>query len=228
VNPIPAVNPIGNVSVCGNTLTGPIVFTGSPLAGTLYQWTNNNTNIGLPASGVGNIVAFTSTNNNNIPVTALFTVTPLSNTCFGLPHSFSLTVIPSPQVNTIGDQALCTNLITAPILFRGATVAGAEYRWNQSNTSIGLAGISGTGDINAFTLSNNSNIPITSFFIVRAYSNTCYGNPQTFSITAYPIPSVYTVPDQVFCGNNNSGPIIFEGSPLYGTLYQWTNTNTAI
>ena len=228
VNPIPAVNPIGNISVCGNTLTGPIVFTGSPLAGTLYQWTNSNTNIGLPASGVGTIMAFTSTNNNNVPVSAMFTVTPLSNTCFGLPQSFSLTVIPSPQVNAIGNQALCTNLVTAPILFSGATIAGTEYRWNQSNTSIGLAGISGTGDINAFTLSNNSNIPITSSFIVRAYSNTCYGNPQTFSITAYPIPSVNAVSDQVFCGNNNSGPINFTGSPLFGTLYQWTNNNTAI
>ena len=228
VNPIPAVNPIGNVSVCGNTLTGPIVFTGSPLAGTLYQWTNNNTNIGLPGSGVGTILAFTSTNNNNVPVTALFTVTPLSNTCFGLPQSFSLTVIPSPQVNAIGDQALCTNLITAPIVFDGATVAGTEYRWNQTNTSIGLASVSGTGNINSFTAANNSNIPITSFFTVSAYSNTCYGTPKTFSITVNPIPAVNPIPDMVLCGNANSGPTLFSGSALAGTLYQWSNNNTAI
>jgi gliding motility-associated-like protein len=228
VNPIPVVNPIGNISVCGNTLTGPIVFTGSPLAGTLYQWTNNNVNIGLPASGVGTIMAFTSTNNNNVPVTAQFTVTPLSNTCFGFPQSFSLIVIPSPQVNAIGNQALCTNLITAPIVFDGATVAGAEYRWNQTNTAIGLASVSGTGNINSFTAANNSNIPITSLFTVSAFSNTCYGTPQTFAITVNPIPAVNPIPDMVLCGNSNSGPVLFSGSPLAGTLYQWTNNNTAI
>jgi gliding motility-associated-like protein len=228
VNPIPAVNPIGNISVCGNTLTGPIVYTGSPLAGTLYQWTNNNTNIGLPGSGEGTILAFTSTNNNNVPVTALFTVTPLSNTCFGLPQSFLLTVIPSPQVNAIGDQALCTNSITAPIVFDGATVAGTEYRWNQTNTAIGLASVSGTGNINSFTAANNSNIPITSFFTVSAFSNTCYGTPKTFSITVNPIPAVNPIPDMVLCGNANSGPVLFSGSPLAGTLYQWMNNNTAI
>ena len=228
VNPIPAVTPIGNLSVCGNTLTGPIVFTGSPLAGTLYQWTNNNVNIGLPAAGVGTILAFTSTNNNNVPVTAGFTVTPLSNTCFGIPQSFSLTVIPSPQVNAIGNQALCTNLITAPILFSGSTVAGTEYRWNQTNTAIGLTNASGTGNINSFTVTNNSNIPITSLFTVSAYSNTCYGTPQTFAISVNPIPAVNSIPDLVLCGNNNSGNILFSGSPLVGTVYQWTNNNTAI
>jgi len=228
VNPIPAVNPIGNLSVCGNTLTGPIVFTGSPLAGTLYQWTNNNTNIGLPASGVGTIMAFTSTNNNNVPVTAIFTVTPLSNTCFGKTQSFSLTVIPSPQVNAIFDQALCSNLITAPVLFSGATVLGTEYRWNHTNSAIGLASANGTGNINSFTATNNSNIPITSSFTVRGYSNTCYGTPQNFSITVNPIPAVNPIPDMVLCGNTNSGAIVFSGSPLAGTLYQWTNNNTAI
>lgn len=228
VNPIPAVNSIANQTVCGNSLVGPIQFTGSPLAGTLYQWTNNNTNIGLPTSGVGSIQAFTISNYNNVPVTAQFTVTPVSNTCIGISQSFSISVIPSPIVNPVISQALCTNLITMPIQFGGSTVLGTEYRWTQNNPAIGLAGLTGTGDINSFTAANNSNIPITSIFTVRAYSNTCYGLPETFSITVNPIPAVNQMPDMVLCGNNNSGPINFSGSPLAGTVYQWTNNNSAI
>lgn len=228
VNPIPAVDPVNSLEVCGNTLTGPINFSGSPLAGTLYQWTNDNTNIGLPATGSGSIAAFTISNFNNVPVVANFIVTPLSNTCFGLPISFSILVKPSPQVDLVGDQALCTNLLTTPILFSGSTVAGTEYRWTQTNNAVGLTPISGTGNITSFTAANLSNIPITSMFTVRGFSNTCYGTPVQFSITVNPIPAVYQESDILVCGNQTTGPVIFTGSPLFGTVYQWTNSNTSI
>ena len=228
VNPIPAVNTLPNLTVCGNTTTGPIVFTGSPLGGTVFEWTNSNVNIGLPASGIGNIQAFTISNYNNIPITAQITVTPVSNTCYGLPTSFSILLIPSPTVNPVGNQALCTNIPTAGIVFEGSTVPGTEYRWTQSNTAVGLAAVSGVGNITSFTAANNSNIPITSTFIVRAYSNTCFGAPETFTIRVNPIPAVNQMADLVICGDNNSNPIIFSGSPLGGTLYQWTNNNPQI
>lgn len=228
VNPIPSVDPISSLEVCGNTLTGPISFSGSPLAGTLYQWTNDNTNIGLPATGTGTIAAFTISNSNNVPVVANFQVTPLSNTCFGLPISFSILVKPSPQVDQVVDQALCTNLITSPILFSGSTVAGTEYRWTQSNTAVGLPAVTGTGNIASFTAANLSNIPITSMFTVRGFSNTCYGTPVRFSITVNPIPAVYQQTDILVCGNQTTGPVIFTGSPLFGTVYQWNNSNTSI
>ncbi|MFO0449638.1 MAG: PKD-like domain-containing protein, partial [Pseudomonadota bacterium] len=228
VNPIPAVDPVNSFEACGNTITGPISFSGSPLVGTLYQWTNDNTNIGLPVTGTGSIAAFTLSNFNNVPVVANFNVTPLSNTCFGLPISFSILIKPSPQVDPVLDQALCTNLVTSPILFSGSTVAGSEYRWTQTNNAVGLPAVTGTGNIGSFTASNLSNIPITSMFVVRGYSNTCYGTPITFSITVNPIPAVYSQPDILVCGNQTTGPIIFGGSPLFGTVFNWTNSNTSI
>ncbi len=228
VNPIPSVDPVNSLVVCGNTTTGPISFSGSPLAGTLYQWTNDNTNIGLPSTGTGSIAAFTISNFNNVPVVANFNVTPLSNTCFGLPISFSILLKPSPQVDPVVDQALCTNLLTSPIFFSGSTVAGTEYRWTQTNISVGLPSVTGTGNIGSFTATNLSNIPITSQFVVRGYSNTCYGTPITFSITVNPIPAVYSQPDILVCGNQTTGPVIFAGSPLFGTVFNWTNSNTSI
>jgi gliding motility-associated-like protein len=228
VNPIPAVDPVSSFEVCGNTLIGPVNFSGSPLAGTQYQWTNDNSNIGLPTSGIGSIAAFTVSNSNNVPVVANFQVTPLSNTCFGLPVSFSILVKPSPKVDAVVDQALCTNLITSPILFGGSTVSGTEYRWTQTNTAVGLAAVTGTGNIASFTAANLSNIPITSIFTVRGFSNTCFGTPVQFSVTVNPIPAVYQQTDILVCGNQTTGPVIFTGSPLFGTVYQWNNTNTSI
>ena len=94
VNPIPDVkyfvtDPPENSSMvsispqlgsdcCGNTIIGNTVdFTGSVI-GTTFSWTNNNTSIGLPASGTGNIPAFKPPPNltNNI-IDATITVTPL-------------------------------------------------------------------------------------------------------------------------------------------------------
>ena len=42
----------------------------------VFTWTNNNTSIGLAASGIGDIAPFTATNSTNAPITANVTVTP--------------------------------------------------------------------------------------------------------------------------------------------------------
>ena len=76
VNPLPTVNAITNQTVCANTLTSAVNFTGF-VAGTIYKWTNSNTTIGLASSGVGTIDTFTALNNGNAAVTSTITATPL-------------------------------------------------------------------------------------------------------------------------------------------------------
>ncbi len=43
----------------------------------LYNWTNSNPSIGLPASGIGDIPSFTATNTGNTPITASITAIPV-------------------------------------------------------------------------------------------------------------------------------------------------------
>ncbi len=81
VNATPTVNPITNQSVCNNTATAAVAFTGA-VAGTVFNWTNNTTSIGLAASGTGNIASFTATNTSSSPVTATITVTPTFRSLF--------------------------------------------------------------------------------------------------------------------------------------------------
>ncbi len=76
VNPLPGITPPANQAVCNNSLITPNGFNG-PVTGTGFSWSNNNTSIGLAASGVGNIGSFTGTNPTNSDVSATITVTPL-------------------------------------------------------------------------------------------------------------------------------------------------------
>ena len=82
----------------GNTV-GPFNF---PAGNT---WTNSNPAIGLPASGTGNIPAFTPTNS---PTIQTATIT-MSNTCGTT--SFDITIVPAPTANFsapgIGGASVC-------------------------------------------------------------------------------------------------------------------------
>lgn len=235
VTPTPTVNTITNQVVCNDAQTTAIAFSGLP-SGNEFTWTNNNTDIGLAASGTGNIDAFTATNTTNAPVTATITVTPSYDnaggpTCTGTPATFTITVNPSAIVNTVDDQTACNGAQTTGVTFSSATSGGTiVYNWTNNTPSIGLAA-SGTGDIAAFTAVNATNEVVTGTVIVTpAYTNggtTCNGVPDTFTISVNPIPTVNAVDDRAVCNGVNSGAINFGGT-VTGTTYSWTNSNTAI
>ena len=86
----PTVNQPNDVTLCAGQ-NAPVNFTGSGTPPPTFSWTNNNTAIGLPASGTGNLVisppAGTATQQ-----LATITVTPTSAGCTGTPVTFDVTV----------------------------------------------------------------------------------------------------------------------------------------
>ena len=62
VNPTPTVTPTADVTYCNGVNTQPILFTGG-IPGTTFDWTNNNSAIGMTTSGTNSIPSFTATNN---------------------------------------------------------------------------------------------------------------------------------------------------------------------
>lgn len=147
-----------NQTVCNGTTTNAVVFVSS-IPGTIFNWVNNNTSIGLAASGTGNIAAFTAINTGTAPVVATIIVTPTDGVTNGTPKSFTITVNPIPSVNTISDQTLCSGTSTTAVNFTGS-VPGTIYSWVNSNPAIGLAA-SGSGSIPSFTAINTTTAPIT-------------------------------------------------------------------
>ena len=246
VNPTPTVNTVSNQTVCKAASTTAIAFTGD-VVGTVYKWTNDKTTIGLAASGIGNIAAFTATNATNAPIAATITVTPTFTpptplsllsptptvTCEGTPKTFMITVNPTATVNTINNQVVCNSSSTTGVTFSSPTTGGTiVYNWTNNTTSIGLAA-SGTGDIAAFTVTNTTSAPIIATITVTpSYTNngvTCTGTAKTFTITVNPTPTVNPINNQVVCNNSSATAVAFSSPTTGGTIvYNWTNNTTSI
>ncbi|MEN9302294.1 MAG: hypothetical protein RL264_723 [Bacteroidota bacterium] len=172
IKPVPTVTNPGNKSVCLGDPLSAINFSGSSTSST-YAWTNNNTAIGLGASGNGNITAFTPSTEG----TATVSVTPTLNGCTGNPVNFTITVKPVPTVNSPGNKTACIGDQIALISFSGSSTS-STYAWTNNNTAIGL-GASGNGNITAFTPSAAG----TATIAVTPSLNGCTGTPVSFTIT---------------------------------------------
>jgi gliding motility-associated-like protein len=214
VNPIPTVNDPTDQALCANASTTAIDFSGSD-AGTSYDWLNDNTSIGLSASGTGDIFSFTATNTGATAITSNVTVTPILNGCTGTPQDFTITVNPIPTVIDPTDQVLCINSSTTAIAFSG-NAPGTTYNWLNSDATIGL-GASGMGDIASFTSSNSGSTPITANVSVTPTLNGCIGVPQTFTITINPLPIISAGLDVTIC-NGQSTTLTASG----GLTYVWS------
>lgn len=234
VLPTPTVNPIVDIFSCDNTAITPITFTGNNA--NVFTWTNSDTNIGLPATGSGDII-FTPNNTSNSAITSIITVTPVNNVstsfCDGNPITFSITVNPKAQVNSINNQTFCNGDTSALIEFSTVNVDGTTtYEWTNNNSTIGLAS-SGTGTIAPFTVINTTNSPtVATITVTPTYTNngiSCIGDSINFTITVNPTAQVEVISDVTYCNNVAITPIIFTTTNLGGTnTFEWTNDNTAI
>ena len=224
VKPSPDVVQPASQNICNGTNTAAVNFTGA-VAGTTFSWTNNNTSIGLGASGNGNIPVFTAVNNGNTSVTATITVTPSAAGCPGTPKSFTIIVKPSPDVVQPASQNICNGANTTAVNFTGA-VTGTTFSWTNNNTSIGL-GASGNGNITAFAAINTGTTTVTATITVTPSAAGCPGTPQNFTITVKPTPNVLQPSNQSLCNRATTAAVNFTGA-VTGTIYSWTNNNTSI
>ncbi len=234
VLPTPAVNPISNIISCDNNTIATINFTGNNA--NVFNWTNTNPSIGLPASGSGNI-NFTTTNTTNSAITSIITATPINNVstsfCDGNPITFTITVNPKAQVNPINNQTICNGDLTSLIEFTTTNLDGiTTYEWTNDTPSIGLAS-NGSGNINSFVVNNTTNNPIIATITVTpTYTNngiSCVGESKTFTITVIPTIQVNALPNNIFCNNESITPILFSTNVTGGVMnYEWTNDNPSI
>ena len=232
VNPTPDVNAITNQTVCAESTTTAITFTGS-VNGTIYNWSNNTTSIGLAATGNSDISSFTAKNPGTTPLTATITVTPSYTnggaTCTGTSKDFTITVNPAATVNHVDDQTVCNNVNTADINFQSNQTGGTiTYAWTNDNASIGLAG-SGTGNIASFTGTNAGNDPaVANISVIPTYLNnsvSCPGPSNSFKITVNPTPAITnTFDNPTYCNGDNTAAGVTFTSNVTGATYSWTSS----
>ncbi len=185
VNEIPVMDTVSNRVVCNGVMSEVINFT-SATSGTTYTWSNTNTSVGLAASGIGNVGAFSAINTGVSSVDAVIIVTPTAAGCVGMSDTFIITVNPTPTVSIPSSQVLCAGGMTSPVIFSGS-LSTTVYNWTNSNSTIGLAS-SGSGSIPAFVALNGSLAPLVATVSTTPVANGCAGVPQDFIITVNPLP----------------------------------------
>jgi gliding motility-associated-like protein len=236
INPAAQVNQPTNLTVCNGQLTSVNFSTSTTGGVTTYSWTNNNPSIGVLPSNTGNIPLFAAINISNSPVVATISVTPSYTsggvTCTGSPKTFTITVLPTPQVDQPSNQIVCTGS-TVSFGFSSPTTGGiVSYRWTNSNTATGLA-TSGSGSSVSFISTNNTNSPIVSVVTVTPTltlsGRSCDGPAKTFTITVNPSGQVNQPLSQVKCNGDLALGTRFSTLLTGGAVsYSWTNTTPAI
>jgi gliding motility-associated-like protein len=214
VNPLPTVVLPANITVCADAMV-TATFGGT---GTTFNWTNSNPNIGLPATGDGDI-GYTAPLVNSTQ-TGTITVTPGdANNCTGPAKTFTITINPLPTVSQPANITACGGgMVTANFSGTG----GTTFSWTNDNTSIGLMA-SGTGNI-GFPSAAVANQEIATI-VVTPHNANCTGNPLTFTITLNPTPTVDVIPNQVVCG---SGQIMVSFNGTNNPNFMWTSSNPAV
>jgi PKD repeat protein len=228
VYPVATVNKVNDITFC-NTEQSPLIdFKGGPI-GTIYNWTSNNPNIGMPASGTNSIAPFTAINKGNAIVKATITVTPVFNNCIGTPMQFTITVNPTAQVNNPSVKNLC-NGQAASINFTSVNTGGIQtYSWTNDNTAIGLAN-NGNGNISFIPENTGSSAITANLTVTPTFENNgvkCSGKTELFSIIVHPTPTVNQPVSQTLCSGISTNEIVFSGN-FSETIYNWSNNNTSI
>ena len=184
VNPIPVADPVANLFVCvGQTVNVPAFVSTPPNA--IFGWSNSNPNIGLAATGAGNITSFTGQNPGTSPNVAIITYAPSLNGCNGAPQTFSITVNPLPVVNAGTDISTCVNSGSANI--GSPAVAGYTYQWAPATNLNSATTASPTVST---TMAGTTNYQLT---VTSAAGCTATDN---VTVTMNPLPTVSFIADK--------------------------------
>ncbi|MEZ5071170.1 MAG: hypothetical protein R2751_09415 [Bacteroidales bacterium] len=107
VNPTAQVDPVSDILACNAETVNEVVFTTDRSGGvTTYEWTNDNTNIGLAASGTGNLPP-RAVNSGTAPDTARTRWCPSSTAIVRDTSKPEIVVHPTAQVNVQPNVTRC-------------------------------------------------------------------------------------------------------------------------
>lgn len=177
-------------NVCVND-SGTLVFrTNLKIAkATTFSWISDNTQTGVPTNGVDSSLIFKALSNKTTEVvTAYVTVNATADGCKAQTQA-AINVKPRPILYNPGNMFITTGQRVA--LHFLADIEGTTFDWTNDKAAIGLP-LSGSGDLDFMAKINTSNSSITANVAATPTLNGCSEQPQMFTITLPPTPSVST------------------------------------
>ncbi|RYE23737.1 MAG: HYR domain-containing protein [Sphingobacteriales bacterium] len=197
VNPTPTVVDPADQVVCNGSAAAAVTFTGA-VSNTTYNWTNDNTAIGLAASGTTNIATFTAVNNGTTDAVAHIQVTPVANGCTGAAETFTVTVHPSPafafSVNgtAVAQNGAATICQAAPTTFAvsGAT-ANSTFTMTHNGNAYASGAVNGAGTFTHSFVSGGTPSNTTAGTYVLSVTDAVTGcvAAHTYTINVNPKPT---------------------------------------
>jgi hypothetical protein len=235
VNPTPII-PNETITICsGETfIFTPVNNPPSTIVptGTSFSWPTPIVTGGMTGStSATNQVSISHllTNITNSTQTAIYTVTPMTNTngnCVGNPFTITVSVNPIPFLNSTPNQVVCCQSTTSQINFTGNS---PTYNWTASNNpNITGYSLNGINSILPLQLTNLSSVPQTLTYFVSTQPSSCNVAVDTFSITVLPCPDSIQpnyIINQLICNGTANPSIQITGN---ATNYSWVNTNATI
>lgn len=145
------------------------------------------------------------------------TYTTPAGVCQSVSSPVAVTVMTTPSVSAVGNQAVCNGTPFTAVNFSGT--GGATFNWSNTNSAIGL-GASGSGNIGAFTASGTTpgGSPVTGTVTVTPVLGSCTGATTNFTLTVNALPAVNAGTDQTVCVGTS---VTLSGSGAVS--YAWDN-----
>ena len=224
VQPLPQITPTPDVNVCSGDTIPFINFVSVPFSQN-FTWVNDNINVGIVASGTGNIGPnlIAGLNASDTIMFAEIQVTPFFNGCPGPPDLFRVNVYPIPEVDYLPERTICSGDTILPIPWT-SDVPGTTYEWTavSSNSTSGFTPANGIGNTGIYTnvINNGTNLDTIAITVIPTV-NGCQGPEYVYRIFVKPIPSVQVFADSI-CPGATSATLTAVGTPIGGS-YQWLN-----
>jgi gliding motility-associated-like protein len=224
VNPIPVITNSGTAAICNNTSPNILLTSSTPAT---FSWTIGTVTGGIVggAAGSGNNINQTLLNpSNSTAGTVEYLITPTSTTgaCVNLvPYTITVTVNPTPAMNTNTTDTICSDGTTNIAL---TATAPSTFTWTVGNIIGGITGgTAGSGSVISQTLTNPSNTTSGSIqYIVTPTSTTggcANSSPYTITVTVNPKPAMTTPPTTSICNGGNPNIPLSASTP---STFTWT------
>jgi gliding motility-associated-like protein len=186
VNPKPVATP-GINYLCNGDTSQAISFSGNGVANTTYTWSNNNTNIGLAASGSGSIPLFVATNTTANQISGVVTISSTANGCSGTPVPVIFYVSATPVLTSLQSVNVTSN--TTFTYTPTSSTTGATFSWTRAAV-VGISNTTGSGTgVISETLVNTTANPIVVTYVYTLTTNGCT-NTQTLNVSVNPSPAI--------------------------------------
>jgi len=197
VNPIPIAiaNPTAQLLCSGETTA--IALTSPNVVGTTFNWTIIQTGVSGATAGSGTSIAQTLTATGSVAGTVEYTITPIKNTCIGLPIKVTVTVNPLPEVFGPTVTTICSGEGPSISLQPNPLMAATTFDWTV--VQIGVTGATnGTGNTINPILETTGTSQGSVIFTVTPSLNGCKGTPLDIQVLVDPLPKP-TLTDGIIC-----------------------------